>query len=71
LLRIGAWLMSAAGLLIAGYAVYWLVRLLVFAPGISVFFKVAILVGGIGLLITLVGLIMERRKEAEDASSDD
>jgi|LZCG01.1.fsa_nt_gb uncharacterized membrane protein len=71
MLKIGYWLMIAAGSLIGGYAAYSLIRLIITAPGIGTFFKVVILIGVAGLIITIIGLILERRKEGNDASSDD
>ena len=71
MLKIGYWLMIAAGSLIGGYAAYSLIRLIITAPGIWTFFKVVILIGVAGLIITIIGLILERRKEGSDASSDD
>jgi branched-subunit amino acid ABC-type transport system permease component len=62
--------MIAAGTLLGGYAAYFLVRAIVAAPGINLFIKVVILVGAAGLLITIVGLIMERRREKDDYSDD-
>ncbi len=71
MLKIGYWLMVTAGALLAGYVAYFLIRLLVTAPGIGIFFKVVILVGAAGLILTIAGLIWERRKEEKDATGDD
>ena len=71
MLKVGYWLMVTAGALLAGYVAYFLIRLLVTAPGIGVFFKVVILVGAAGLILTIAGLIWERRKEAKDAPGND
>jgi len=70
-LKIGYWLMMTAGALLAGYVAYFLIRLLVTAPGIGIFFKVVILVGASGLILTIAGLVWERRKEEKDATGDD
>ena len=70
MLRLGYWLMIAAGTLLGGYAAYFLVRAIAAAPGIKLFIKVVILVGAVGLLITIVGLIIERRREKDDYSDD-
>jgi len=71
MLKLGYWLMIVAGSLIGGYAAYFLIRLIVTAPGIGTFFKVVILIGAVGLIITIIGLIMERKKEGKNVSSDD
>ena len=71
MLKVGYWLMVTAGALLAGYVAYFLIRLLVTTPEIGVFFKVVILVGAAGLILTIAGLIWERRKEAKDAPGDD
>ncbi len=71
MLKLGYWLMIVAGSLIGGYAAYFLIRLIVTAPGIGTFFKVVILIGAAGLIITIIGLILERKKEGKNVSSDD
>ena len=71
MLKLGYWLMIVAGSLIGGYAAYFLVHLIVNAPGIGTFFKVVILLGAAGLIITIIGLILERKKEGKNVSSDD
>lgn len=70
MLKLGYLLMIAAAALLGGYAAYWVVRVVVTAPGLGLFFKVVILVGAAGLLFTLVGLIIERRREKDDYSDD-
>ncbi len=70
MLKLGYFLMISAGVLLGGYAVYLVVRTVATAPGLGVFFKVVILVGASGLLITLIGLIIERRREKDDYSDD-
>ncbi len=71
MLKLGYWLMIVAGSLIGGYAAYFLIHLIVTAPGIGTFFKVVILIGAAGLIITIIGLILERKKEGKNVSSDD
>ena len=71
MLRIGYFLMIMAGALLGGYAAYRVVRLIVFASGIGVFFKAVILIGMAGLVITLIGLIREKRREDKHATRDD
>jgi len=68
--RIGYGLMLAAGTLLAGYVAVTLVRLLLSAPGIPVLFKAIILLGALGLVVTIVGLVVERRKEERHAAGD-
>jgi hypothetical protein len=71
MLRFGYGLMLIAGLLLGGYVAYILVRFIVEAPGLGLFFKVVILIGAAGFLTTLAGLILERRKERADDPRDD
>ncbi len=71
MLRLGYFLMIIAGILLGGYIAYQVIRLIVLAPGIGIFFKVVILVGVSGLALVLIGLIRERRKEDKDAARDD
>ena len=71
MLKLGYWLMIVAGSLIGGYAAYFLIRLIVTAPGLGTFFKVVILIGAAGLIITIIGMILERKKEGKNVSSDD
>lgn len=56
MLKFGYWLMMTAGALLGGYIAYFLIRLLITAPGIGTFFKVVILIGAVGLIITIIGL---------------
>jgi hypothetical protein len=63
--------MLAAGAGLVGFALYHAVSLLILADGISLFFKVLILVAGAGIVLTLVGLIIEKRKDGEHVPSDD
>lgn len=71
MLKLGYWLMIVAGSLIGGYAAYFLICLIVTAPGIGTFFKVVILIGAAGLIITITGLVIERKKEGKNVSRDD
>ena len=71
MLRLGYWLIMTAGSLLGAYVVYFLIRLLLTAPGIGVFFKVVILLGAAGLVLAIAGLIWERRKESRDAAGND
>jgi hypothetical protein len=70
MLKLGYWLMIFAGVLLGGYAAYFVVRIIAAAPGLNLFIKAVILVGAAGLLITLIGLIIERRREKDDYSDD-
>jgi len=70
MLKLGYFLMIAAGGLLGGYAAYSVVRVIITAPGLCLFFKLVILVGAAGLLITLAGLIIERRREKDDYSDN-
>lgn len=70
MLKLGYFLMIVAGVLLGGYAAYLVIRTVVMAPGLGLFFKVVILVGATGLLITIVGLIIERRRDKDDYSDD-
>lgn len=71
MLKLGYFLMVAAGILLGGYVAYHLIRVILLARGIGIFLKVVIIIGAVGLLITLVGLVRERRKEDKDATRDD
>jgi len=70
MLKLGYFLMIAAGVLLGGYAAYLVIRTVAMAPGLGLFFKIIILVGAAGLLITIVGLIIERRRDKDDYSDD-
>jgi len=71
MLKLGYFLMIIAGSLLGGYIAYQVIRLIVLAPGIGIFFKVVILLGIAGLVLILIGLIREKRKEEKDAAGDD
>ncbi len=71
MLKLGYFLMITAGGLLGGYIAYQLIRVILLAPGIGIFLKAVIIIGAAGFVITLVGLIRERRKEDRDAAGDD
>ena len=71
MLKLGYFLMSLAGILLGGYIAYQIIRLILLAPGIGIFFKVVIMIGVAGLILILIGLIREKRKEGKDAAGDD
>jgi hypothetical protein len=71
MLKLGYFLMIIAGSLLGGYIAYQVIRLIVLAPRIGIFFKVVILIGIAGLVLILIGLIREKRKEEKDAAGDD
>jgi hypothetical protein len=56
--------------LLVGYLGYVVVRLLLAAPLIGPFVKAVILPEALGVVLTLVGLIRERRKETRNADGD-
>ena len=67
MLKIGYALLMLAGACVVGFVGYPVVRILIVAPGIHPFFKAAILVAVIGVVLVLAGLVRERRKEEKDA----
>jgi uncharacterized membrane protein len=71
MLKAGYALLMLAGACAAGFVAYQIVRTLILAPGIHPFFKAAILLAVVGLVLVLAGLIRERRKEEKDARGDD
>ncbi|MBU0595388.1 hypothetical protein KJ567_01725 [Candidatus Bipolaricaulota bacterium] len=71
MLRIGYALMMLAGACAAGFVGYHVLRVLVTAPGIHPFFKAVILLAGLGVILVLLGLVRERRREERDAPIDD
>jgi len=70
-LRIGYGMILLAGTCLVGYVGYHVVRVLLAAPSIPTFFKALILLAAAGVIVTLIGLIRERRREEKDASFDD
>ena len=71
MLKVGYVLMLVAGAVLAGFVLFQAVSWLILTTEISLFFKVLILVGGLGIVLTLVGLIIERRKDGEHVPRDD
>lgn len=71
MLRLGYWLMMLAGAALIGFAAYHVIRLLIVSTAIGLFFKVLIPVGGVGILLTLAGLIREKMREDRDADRDE
>ena len=69
--KLGYGLLVGSVLLLCGYAVFELVRLLWRVAGIPPFLRWVILVGVAGLVLTLTGLIWERIKEVRGASDHD
>lgn len=70
MLRIGYALLVLAGLGLLGYAGTHAVAALIAAPGISMVVKVLILCAALGVLLTLFGLWIEKRREAAHAARD-
>jgi hypothetical protein len=70
-LRVGYGLLILGGAGLLGYAAYHVVRALLLVEAIPLFLRVVILLIGAGVVLTLAGLIWERRKEARDATDDD
>ena len=70
MLKIGYGLMMLAGACLVGYAGYHVVRALVASPAIPTFFKGLILLAALGVIVTLIGLIRERRREDKDDPID-
>jgi lipopolysaccharide export LptBFGC system permease protein LptF len=71
LLKIGCALILIAGVGLVGFVGYYVVSSLIFAPGINPFFKALILCAGVGVILTLIGLVIEKRKEDKHVPSDD
>ena len=71
MLKVGYALMLAAGAGLVGFVGYRVVSFLILAPGINPFLKGLILCAGAGIVLTLVGLVIEKRKEDKHVSSDD
>jgi F0F1-type ATP synthase membrane subunit c/vacuolar-type H+-ATPase subunit K len=70
-LKIGYGLMMLAGACLIGYAGYHVVGALVASPAIPAFFKGLILLAALGVIVTLIGLVRERRREEKDDPIDD
>ena len=71
MLKIGYGLLTSAGACAVGFVGYYVVRVLVTAPGIHWFLKAVILLAGAGAVLVVIGLVRERRKEERDAPIDD
>lgn len=71
MLRIGYALILLAGAGLVGFAGYHAISFLIFAPGIHPFFKALILCASVGVVVTLIGLVIEKRKEGKYVPSDD
>ena len=63
--------MLVAGAVLVGFVLFQAVSWLILTAEISLFFKVLSLVGGLGIVLTLVGLIIEKRKDGENVPCDD
>ncbi len=70
MLRLGYLLMSLSVVLLSGYAAYFVIRTIVTARVLNPFFKVVILAGIAGFIVTIVGLIIERRRDNDNHSND-
>ena len=71
MLKIGCALLMTAGACAAGFIRFHVIRILVLPPGIHPFFKAVILLAGVGVILVLIGLVRERRREERDAAIDD
>ena len=71
MLKIGYALILIAGVGLVGFVGYYVVSSLIFASGINPFFKALILCAGVGVILTLIGLVIEKRKEDKHVPSDD
>jgi len=71
LLKIGYALILVAGAGLVGYAGYHAVVFLIRAPGVNLFFKALILCAGVGVIVTLIGLVIEKRREDKHVPSND
>ena len=71
MLRIGYALILVAGAGLIGFVGYHAVSFLILAPGINPFFKALILCAGAGVILALIGLVIEKRKEDKHVPSND
>lgn len=71
MLKIGYALILVAGVGLIGFVGYHAVASLIFASGINPFFKALILCAGVGVIMTLIGLVIEKWKEDKHVPSDD
>ncbi len=66
MLRIGYALLIAALALLAGYAAYWILRLLFGVAGVPLFLKAVIALALLGLLLVILGLLRERLRQGKE-----
>lgn len=71
MLKVGYALIVVAGAVLVGFVLFQVISWLILTSEISLFFKGLIRVGGLGIVLTLVGLIMERQKDGEHVPRDD
>ena len=71
MLKIGYALILIAGAGLVGFLGYRVILFLIQSPGIHPFFKALILCAGVGVILTLIGLVIEKRKEDKHVPSDD
>jgi hypothetical protein len=71
MLKLGYGMILLACGALVGFAIFHLFRLLFVSAGIALFFKILITIGGIGVLLTIAGLIRERFKEERDVHRDE
>jgi|GEM_PF-1055181 len=70
MLKTGYMLLILACLGMVGYGGYHAIAALLAAPGISLVAKVLILCAGLGVILILIGLWIEKRREAAHAARD-
>jgi uncharacterized membrane protein YuzA (DUF378 family) len=70
MLRVGYGLLMLGGAGLVGFAAYHVIRALLLVEAIPLSLRIIILVVGAGVILTLAGLVWERRKEARDAADD-
>ena len=61
MLKIGYALILVAGVGLIGFVGYQAVSSLILASGINPFFKALILCAGVGVILALIGLVIEKR----------
>jgi len=71
MLKIGYALILIAGAGLVGFLGYHAVLFLIQSSGVHLLFKILILCAGVGVILTLVGLVIEKRREDKHVSSDD
>jgi hypothetical protein len=71
MLKIGYALMLAAGGGLVGYAGYQAIVALIRVPGVHPVIKALVLCAGAGVILTLIGLVIEKRKEDRHETGDD